>query len=315
MIGVTWSALSPTLVGGQVRVDCAELPVGLSPQASRAFLPTVVGKESAMKARTYRILKERCGHPRIGARWALALGAVALCTSATVALAQPGPLPPQGPGGMERPAEMRQPPLRARQAPAEQRVLATQGRRNVLIRMLENLRDQQRQAEAQLQERADKQDDQTVVLRSELTAIRNHIAIIERQLQNLERPQLPQPGPAPAGVDQRLPRLKNRIFEMENRLRLLEEQGLGDSEQAHQLRQDLQQTREQMAEISRQSNAGPGGPLQVRPGPAPAPERPDLQLQEQVQQLQNQMNNLNRQMEQVQRTLNRLVRQQSETPW
>jgi beta-lactamase regulating signal transducer with metallopeptidase domain len=303
------------LAGGQPGVDYAESLLDLSPQAQMAFLPTVVGKEKAMKERIRRILKDRCGNPKAGMRWMLLVGAAALLTSATVALAQPGsPAPsdsrevaPAGRAQADRPA-------RSRQLPPERREMALQGRRNVLNRMLENLRQQKRQAEASLQNKGDKQDDETAVLRSELATIENHIDAIERQLQTRDEPQAG-PGAKPVGqrpaAEQRLLRVQGRIKDAEAKLNKLEATGQGDSEQAQKLRQDLRVAREQLRVAREQPDAA--RPNRERPAaqPArqPAPVRPQIQLQEQVQQLQNQMGDLNRQMEQVQRTLNRLVEQ------
>jgi beta-lactamase regulating signal transducer with metallopeptidase domain len=310
------------LAGGQAGVDYAESLLGLSPQAQMAFLPTVVGKEKAMKERICRILKDRCGNPKVGMRWAVLVGAAAICTSVTVALAQPRPLP----GPEAQPRAALNPPMRpAPPFPPEQRPLAMQGRRNVINRMLDNLREQRRHAEMELQERGDRQDDQTVILRSELLAIRNHIDALEQQLQNVERPMplraAPQAGAR--GGERRIIALQNQIAEAEARLKRLENQGQGDSEQAQQTREILRQSRAQLEQARQQllpepaqPQPAPGRPrAQGQPGEGqvlnPAPVRPQVQLQEQVQQLQNQMNNLNRQLAQMQRTLNQLVQQRS----
>ncbi len=271
------------LAGGRVGVDYAESLLGLSPQAQLAFLPTVVGKEKAMKERICRILNDRCGNPHAGARWAVLVAVAALGTSVTVALAQPGPRISGGPEGPANPAEVSR-PKPPRQAADQQRPLLIEGRRNVLNRLLDNLREQRQRTEAKVQERGDRQDNETVVLRSELAAIRNHIAVIERQLESLDQAQPGKaagPGPArgvgrPAVDEPRLSRLQNRISEAEARLSGLEEQGKGDSAQAEQIRENLRQAREQMRTARQQA----GAPGQFRPKsqeqPAPG-RRADIQ--------------------------------------
>jgi hypothetical protein len=299
---------------GRAGVDYAESLLGLSPQAQMAFLPTVVGKEKAMKERICRILKDRCGNPRAGTRWAVLVAAAAIGTSVTVALAQPGPPARAGIDGPANPAEVgrpKQPP----QGPRQERPLLIAGRRNVLNRMLENLHAQQREAEARLQEQGDIPNKDAVVLRSELAAIRNHIDMLERQLQNLDQPQPLKPtGPGgpirnveqPPVREQRLLRLQSRIDEADAKLKKLEDNGKGDSEQARQVRENLLQAREELAA----TREGPRPEPVTQPGPA----RPQAQLQERVQQLQDQVNNLNRKMEQLQRTLDQLVQQRSGEP-
>ena len=320
------------LAAGQTGVDYAESLLDLSPQRQMAFLPTVVGKEKAMKERICRIVKDQCGNPRAGARWAMVVSAVAICTSVTVALAQPRPFAPEPVGPPQAGQPMPPRPL----LPPAQRELVIEARRNVLNRMLDNLREQQRRTETALRERGDAQDDNTVILRSELMVIRNHIQAIERQLENVAQPPAlrPAPGAGPRGqqpaavIGQRLPRLQNRITEAEATLKQLEADGQGDSEQARTIRENLRQAREQMQGIRGQLNpmpldreVGPTQPFQPVPmrlpaepaplRPAPGPGRPQIELQNQVQQLQNQMNNMNQQMQQMQRLLEQLVAQRN----
>jgi beta-lactamase regulating signal transducer with metallopeptidase domain/archaellum component FlaC len=292
------------VAGGQVGVDYAESLLGLSPQAQMAFLPTVVGKEKAMKERICRILKDKCGDPQAGARWVILVAILAIGTSVTVALAQPRrPLPPNpdpfSQAGPANPGELSRPMPPAPMPPA-QRPLAVQGRRNVINRMLENLQEQRRHVEMQLQEQGDGRDDQAVILRSELATIRNRIDALERQLQNVNQPLPPRPplpgvGPGlqrpAAPIEQRLPQLQNRISQAEARLKQLEAQGQGDSEQAQRLRENLRAAREQMQAAQQQVNAQPPrpGPYGAGPLQQPAPARRRAQVQERIRQLEQEL--------------------------
>jgi beta-lactamase regulating signal transducer with metallopeptidase domain len=272
------------LAAGQVGVDYAESLLDLSPQSQMAFLPTVVGKEKAMKERIRRIVKDKCGNPRTGRWWALVVVTVALGTSITVALAQPRPPAPEPP---EQPLASEQGPLQG-----NPRQLAIEGRRNVLNRMLDDLRNQARRIEFALQDRGDAQDDQTVILRAELTATRNHIELIERQLENLERPRDQEPTRAVlqpvAEARQRLDQIRNRIQRAETRLKELEEQGHGDSEEADKIRENLRSARLQVRAMRERAEAAPP----VAQGPAPARRRAALrqriaQLEEELQNVEN----------------------------
>jgi hypothetical protein len=324
------------LAGGRAGVDYAESLLSLSPQARMAVLPTVMGKEKAMKMRICRILKDRCGNPQAGTRWVVLVAIVTLGVSAAVAVAQPGP--PSfgrgrggfGPDGPANSAEVAR-PMRRSPMPESQR-LVLEGRRNVLKRMLENLMAQRRQAEAELQEQGNTETERTQILRAELATIRNHIDTIEQQLQSVDQAQPLRPagpagpvrgGPRPIQNDPRQLRLQNRVGNLEARLRELEDQSQGDSEQAQVARQELRRAREELQMARQQINA-PAPQDEGRPEPiqrrAPAdssvglvgPARPQAQLQEQVQQLQSQVGNLNQKIEQLQRSIDQMVQQRPE---
>lgn len=224
------------LLGGQTPLDYAETLLHLSPQRRTTFLPTVVGKETTMKARIYRIVKDQCNDPRIGRRWALALCLLVTFTTTTVALAQRQRMPRQSP---ERPlaAEADQ-----RGEPPQTPALA--GRRNVLERMLDQLVAQAEETEARLKERGERSDEETVMLHSELRTLREQIGMIERQLQALNRP-----GPRvavprrpsldrsrPRGEAERLENLRARQNEIRARL---DEIGDPDNPEARELREQL----------------------------------------------------------------------------
>lgn len=79
------------LAGGRAGTEYAQSLLNLSPKVQMAFLPTMIGKEKPMKERIYRIIKEKCGDPRIGVRWALAMMVIATTLTVGVALAQRRP--------------------------------------------------------------------------------------------------------------------------------------------------------------------------------------------------------------------------------
>lgn len=89
------------LATGQTGVDYAEILLGLAAERQMAFLPTVIGKEKTMNSRIRRILQGNGSDPHIGTRWALIVGAVGLCATLGVAVAQPRPVgpPPLDPPG------------------------------------------------------------------------------------------------------------------------------------------------------------------------------------------------------------------------
>ena len=66
------------LAAGQSGVDYAETLLGLTAQKQMAFVPTVIGKEKTMSTRIRRIIKDRCGDPRVGARWMAGVSLLAI---------------------------------------------------------------------------------------------------------------------------------------------------------------------------------------------------------------------------------------------
>jgi len=118
------------LATGQNGVDYAEILLGLAAERQMAFLPTVIGKEKTMHTRIRRIIQDNGSNPRLGTGWALAVGALALCTTVGVAVAQRRPA---GPESMDAPPakvfkerreiEVREPPGTDQQRIAMKRVL------------------------------------------------------------------------------------------------------------------------------------------------------------------------------------------------
>jgi len=157
------------VAGGHLGVDYAESLLNLSPQGQLAFLPTVVGKERAMKERIHRIVKDRCGNPRIGTAWTLAIIMLAGLITAGAALAQ------------------RRPIRRPRPEQREMQEL----RRAVLHEELEQLIDQARDLEAALRNRGDERGPERQELEIRLELKHQLIQAMERRLVGLERSRPP----------------------------------------------------------------------------------------------------------------------------
>lgn len=241
------------LAGGQAGVDYAESLLNLAPQRQLALVPTVVGKERAMKQRIRRIVKDRCSDPRVGRRWALGVSTAVICIVAGVAFAQPRPVPREP----AAPPLLMEPDAR----PRRNQALAMEGRRNVLERMLNQLQDQARDTEAALRERGDDPGEEGQILRAELTTLHNQIQMLERQLQNLDQPRPARAPEAPPAARQqrltdRLADLHAQAQDMRRRLEGIDDQ---DSEEAQELRVRLNQIRarirageEQIAALERE---------------------------------------------------------------
>lgn len=160
------------LASGQVGLDYAESLLNLSPEKQLAFLPTVVGKERAMKQRIYRIVKDRCSNPKIGLGWTLAVVVLAAVITAGTALAQ------------RRPSERPERGNRERQEQMEVQEL----RRAVLHQELEQLVDQARDLEAAIRKHGDEPNPERQALQFRLELKHQLIEAMERRLANLERP-------------------------------------------------------------------------------------------------------------------------------
>jgi len=263
------------IAAGQIGVDYAESLLDLSPQRQMAILPTVVGKEKAMKERIRRIVKDRCGNPTVGLRWAAAVSVLAVLAVVGVAIAQRRPAPPE-PRQLEGRGEIREP--REREETRE-RVMA--GRRKVLDRMLDELAGRIREKETVLRERGDELGEERPVIEFELELLREQAEQIERRLQNLEQPgrvrpeppdggrrtRIPpeqrrergealRPGPAPEELEAQLENLRRHREELGQEAGRIERelQGLreGQDEEARELRARLQELHSAMGNVERQ---------------------------------------------------------------
>jgi len=231
------------VAGGQAGVEYAESLLNLSPESQLAFVPTVVGKEKAMKERIHRIVRDRCGNPRIGTRWMLAVSALALLAAVSVAFAQRRPAPREE--------------LQERQ---EMRELELAGRRNVLWRLLEQLTLQARQTEAALPEGGERSEEGHV-LRAELEALRQHIAVVERQLRSLDPRESERLGAeeterrrsGEANLERELEELRRHREELTKRAHQVEREleGLNDDqdEEARDLQAELREIHENMKDV------------------------------------------------------------------
>lgn len=233
------------VAGGQIGVEYAESLLNLSPESQLAFVPTVVGKEKAMKERIHRIVKDRCGNPRIGTQWMLAVSALALLAAVSVAFAQRRPAPREE--------------LQERQ---EMRELELAGRRNVLSRMLDQLTAQAHETEAALRE-GGARGEEGHVMRAELEALHQHIKLVERQLHNLDRREPERLGAEEAQrrrtreVDHEgeLEELRHHREELAKRAGQIEQEleGLRDDqdEEARDLQAELREIRENMKDVQK----------------------------------------------------------------
>lgn len=83
--------------------DYAESLLRFRPQRQMAFLPAVVHSKKGLAGRVDRILKDSCGNPRTGTKWALATSLATLCLTLGVALAQTRPAEPASTEAQEKP--------------------------------------------------------------------------------------------------------------------------------------------------------------------------------------------------------------------
>jgi len=79
------------VASGQPGTDYAESLLDLTPGGQMAFVPAVVRSKRGLAGRVRRILKDHCGNPRTGTKWALATSLATLCLTVGVALAQTRP--------------------------------------------------------------------------------------------------------------------------------------------------------------------------------------------------------------------------------
>lgn len=264
------------LVGGRAGTDYAQSLLNLSPELQMAFLPTVIGKEKPMKKRIYRIVKEKCGLPQVGARWALAVTVIATILTVGVALAQ------------RRPA-------RFERIERDERIAAEQRERHALEERgvdLENrihgLRSRLEQVGAELAELEESgrgESDEAQAHRNELHELEEAIASVERQLQELEgelRGREMRPGADQEPRREMLRRLEELGHETEMVLQALAGQDFGRNEEAGMLYGKMRELNEQMQQIRQQFGRQFESPGRQRPEyrrVAP-PEEKMLQLEE-----------------------------------
>ncbi|MHC4558379.1 MAG: ankyrin repeat domain-containing protein [Planctomycetota bacterium] len=76
---------------GQPSEDYAESLLDLRPGGQMAFVPAVVSSKRGLAGRIRRILKDSCGNPRTGMKWALVVSFVVVCLAVGIAFAQTRP--------------------------------------------------------------------------------------------------------------------------------------------------------------------------------------------------------------------------------
>jgi len=240
------------LATGQNDADYAEILLGLAAERQMAFLPTVIGKEKTMHMRIRRIIKDNGSDPRLGTCWALAVGALALCATVGVAVAQRRPA---GPEPVDPP-------------PAK----VFQERRAIEVREPPEV-DQQRAAMKRVLERLMKQADE----KKEMLAKGNELPEEERLAQQIElkllveqieqiRNRLEAPGRAPRKIspkdavepdrEARFDALRQGHEELEQRAQKLEREikGLrdGQDQEARELKSQLEQIRDKKVLVEKE---------------------------------------------------------------
>jgi len=246
------------LAGGRAGADYAQSLLNLSPDLQMAFMPTVIGKEKPMKERIYRIVKEKCGMPRVGLRWALIVTIIAASATVGVALAQ------------RRPARL-EPPERDQWPAAEER------ERQVLTERMADLKGQAHELKARiaevktelakLEDSGKGEGDEARALRAELRELEEAMAPIERELQGLQgeqRGREMQPWAVQEPRSDILRRLEELGHETELVLQSLADQRIGRSEEATVLYRRMRELNEQMQQVRRQLGQQLEGPGRQR---------------------------------------------------
>jgi len=232
------------LVGGRAGTEYAQSLLNLSPKVQMAFLPTMIGKEKPMKERIYRIVKEKCGDPRIGVRWALAMTVIATTLTVGGALAQRRP---------ERVEEREHERWRAEE----------ERERRMLSEHREKLEDRAHELEARmdkvkhelerLEESGKGEGEEARMLRTELREISGNMAEIEREFHEFEAERHEHGEIRLHGIQEEqhdtLRRLEELGHEMAVELERLEDQQPGRSEKAIALHRRMRELNEQMGEV------------------------------------------------------------------
>lgn len=289
------------LAGGRAGTDYAQSLLNLSPKVQMAFLPTIIGKEKPMKERIYRIVKEKCGDPRIGVRWALAMTIIAATLTVGVAFAQRRPAGPETTDRGERPA----PEERERQVLSERRV-ELEGRARELGDRIARTEDELAELEA-----AGKADsEQAQSLRTERRRMRGEMGRMEQELRGVASERREREIRQPReGEEQRreiLRRLEELGHETELALGRLEERRLGSGEEADALYRHMRGLNEQMREIRRELGRQLEEPQRRRPE-AEGRERPEIDRR--IQELARQLEELKLNSQDKERTLRELQEQ------
>jgi beta-lactamase regulating signal transducer with metallopeptidase domain len=234
------------LAGGCAGTDYAQSLLNLSPELQMAFMPTVIGKEKPMKKRIYRIVKEKCGIPQVGVRWALVVTMIAATLTVGIALAQ------------RRPARL-EPRQRDEMIAAErQERQALEERRGDLENQARQLRarfDEVRAGLAELEASGKAESDRANEHRGELRDLERELVRVERELRGLEgqrrdREMRPRQDRAPR--QEILHRLEELSRETEFLLQGLADQRFGRNDETNMLYNRLRELNEQMRQVRQQ---------------------------------------------------------------
>ncbi|MBN2316334.1 MAG: hypothetical protein JXM79_20565 [Sedimentisphaerales bacterium] len=232
------------LAGGRAGTDYAQSLLNLSPKVQMAFLPTMIGKEKPMKKRIYRIVREKCGNPRIGARWALAMTVITVTLTVGVALAQ-------------RRSERFEPRERDRgrvEEEREQRMLSEHREKlGDRARELEARMDKVKREVEKLEESGKGDSEEAHGLRADLREMRENMAEIEQELRECEFERQIRVTRRPWQSQEQGYEILRRLEELGNateaELRRLEEQQPSRSEAAIDLYRRMWELNEHMREI------------------------------------------------------------------
>lgn len=244
------------LAGGSAGADYAQSLLNLSPELQMAFIPTVIGKEKPMKERIYRIVKEKCGVPRVGARWALVVTIIAASATVGVALAQRRPVRIEPPEGDLRPAtEQRERPVLT-----ERMVEVNNQTRELKVRF-----DEIKNELAKLEDAGEGEGDKARVLRAEVGELEEAIARLEREPRGLEgerrqRVEVEFWQEDPEHRREVLRRLEELGRETGLVLQSLAVQQLGRNEETNVLYKRMLELNEQMQQVIRQLGRQIEGP-------------------------------------------------------
>jgi beta-lactamase regulating signal transducer with metallopeptidase domain len=247
------------LASGRTGADYAQSLLNLSPDLQMAFIPTVIGKEKPMKKRIYRIMKEKCGIPYVGTRWALVVTIIAATLTAGIALAQRRPARFESPQRDPRPAAER----RERQA-LEERRGDLENRAHELRARLDKVMAEL----AELEQSGRAESDQAHALRGEQHDLENEIERIEREFRRVERnwrdrEMRPMQDRAPR--QEILRRLEELGHETEMVLQALAEQNIGRNEETSMLYGRMRELNEQMQQVRQQLGQQLAGSDRQRP--------------------------------------------------
>jgi hypothetical protein len=225
-----------------------------------AFLPTVIGKEKTMNTRIRRIIKDNGSDPRIGTRWALAVGVLAVCTTVGVAVAQRRPAVPEPrdpPPGREVRVERREIVREVRDRPGIDQ------QRTAMKRLIDQLSQQAAEKKARLGEGRDFSPEERQIREIELKLLVEQIEQMKQRLETVGRdPTQPRGasgmgrrGSAESNFETRFDSLRQRHDELVQQAQKMEHElaGIQDSQsrEADGLKMRLKDVHAQMLDVEK----------------------------------------------------------------